>query len=1026
MELCPQCGAELSSESTGDLCSRCLIAGVLETTQNGPSSEPETETLAAKEDRVEDGFGRYRILRVLGEGGMGTVYLAEQAEPIRRQVALKVVKLGMGTSEVLARFNNERQALAIMDHANVARIFDAGATASGRPYFVMEYIDGISITRYCDCHQLTTKERLEVFLTVCRAVQHAHQKGVIHRDIKPSNVLVIEQDSRPIPKIIDFGISKATDQRALENTLITEFGQMVGTPEYMSPEQSDVVAGDIGASSDIYSLGVLLYELLIGAVPFDAASLRKVGLAEMLRIIREEEAPSLPDKLSSMGPRATDVAARRRTDPLTLRRLVHGDLNWIAMKALEKTRERRYASVSDLAADIQRHLEDRPVLAGPPGRLYRVGKFVRRHKPAVSAVAASVLMMALAGGTVWSLSRYLGPQRQPKLTDRDTIVIADFMNTTGDPVFDGTLRQGLTVQLGQSPLLSLVSEQRIERTLRLMNQPADARLPPALARGVCERMGGGAVVEGSISSIGTSYVLGLRARNCGTGDVLAEEQAQATRKEDVLNTMSQIATRFRTRIGESISTVEKHDTPLEATTPSLEALQAYSEGRKIQGSRGTVAALRLFQRAVEIDPNFATAHNWMAGMYGNLDEFDLAAQSATKAYQLRDRASDAERFSITAFYDRLVTGNMEKVQQTCELWSRTYPRDATPHGLLAGSPYVTFGKYEQALEQAREAVKLDPDFAIVYYSLASKYLILDRLGEAEDILRRAAERKLDIQELYYARHNLAFLKGDKPGMEKVLAESKSRSEAEALTTEREAFALAYAGHVQQARNMMRRATDLARQAGQRERPAEWEAGAALWEVFFGNAATAKEGTLAALQHFRGREVRYMAALVLAMLGDSPRSQALANELEKRFPEDTSVQFNYLPTLRARLALNRGDPAKAIELLEPAVPYEMGTPRVSGTMGVGALYPIYVRGEAYLAEHQGAKAAAEFQRILDHRGIVLSDPIGVLARLQVGRALVLSGDKAKAKAAYQDFLALWKDADPDIPILRQAWSETAKL
>jgi eukaryotic-like serine/threonine-protein kinase len=633
--------------------------------------------------------------------------------------------------------------------------------------------------------------------------------------------------------------------------------------------------------------------------------------------------------------------------------------------------------------------------------------------------AAALFTLAAAGILT---SRF---RRVPKLTDRDNIVLADFVNKTGDPVFDGTLQQGLTVQLEQSPFLSLVSEQRIARTVRLMNQPADVRLSPELARGVCERMGGGAVVEGSISSIGTSYVLGLRARNCGTGDVLAEEQAQAARKEDVLNTMSQIANKFRTRVGESISTVEKHDTPLEATTSSLEALQAYSEGRKVQGSRGTVVALRLFQRAVEIDPNFAAAHNWMAGMYGNLDEFDLAAESITKAYLLRDRASDAERFSITAFYDRLVTGNMEKVQRTCELWSQTYPRDATPHGLLA-STYCTFGKYEQALEQSQEAVKLDPDFAMAYYGLAARYLILDHLREAEDILQRAAERKLDIQELYYARHNLAFLKGDKPGMEKVLAESKSRSEAEALTSEREAFALAYAGHLKQARNMMRRAADLARQSGQRERSAEWEAGAALWEVFFGNAAAAREGTMSALQHFRGQEVRYMAALALALSGDSPRSQALANELEKRFPENTSVQFNYLPTLRARLALNHGDPAKAIELLEPAVRYEMGTPRVSGNIGIGALYPIYVRGEAYLAEHQGAKAAAEFQRILDHRGIVLSDPIGVLARLQMGRALVFSGDKAKAKAAYQEFLTLWKDADADIPVLKQAKAEFAAL
>src|ERR1051325_3861231 len=392
MPNCPQCGEELTSGDPANLCPNCLIQGAFDTSLGVEESGTETVS-AAPAAAADDDFGRYKILRALGEGGMGTVYLAEQLEPIRRRVALKVVKLGMDTAQVLARFNHERQALAMMDHPNIAQIFDAGATAKGRPYFVMEYIAGAPITQYCDHERMTTKERLALFLAVCRAVQHAHQKGVVHRDLKPSNVLVTEQDGAPVPKVIDFGIAKATDKWAVENTLLTQFGQIVGTPEYASPEQADTMTGVIDETSDEYSLGVLLYELLIGAVPFDTATLRNAGLAEMLRILREDEAPSLPRKLMSMGATASEIAARRQTDPASLRRLVDGDLNSIAMKALDKARERRYAPASDLASDIQRLLEHRPVLASPPSPLYRTRKFLRRHRFAALGTAAGVAFL---------------------------------------------------------------------------------------------------------------------------------------------------------------------------------------------------------------------------------------------------------------------------------------------------------------------------------------------------------------------------------------------------------------------------------------------------------------------------------------------------------------------------------------------------------------------------------------------------------------------------------------------------------
>jgi eukaryotic-like serine/threonine-protein kinase len=648
----------------------------------------------------------------------------------------------------------------------------------------------------------------------------------------------------------------------------------------------------------------------------------------------------------------------------------------------------------------------------------RVEIEVKETRPWRWIALACVIVLAVAAG-LW---RWLSPRRAV-LSAKDTVVLADFANSTGDPVFDDTLRQGLAIELRQSPFLSLISDQRIGLTLRLMGRVAGARLTPELARGVCERTGSAAVLDGSIAPLGKQYVVTLQARSCRNGEVLDQEQTQAASKEDVLSALSQIASRLRNRVGESLTAIQEHNTPLaEVTTPSLEALEAYSTGWKLHTMNGAMSALPLLKRAVEIDPDFALAQATLAREYADLDEADLSAQIATRAWQLRGRTSERERFYITATYEGLATGNLEQARQNDEAWAHTYPRDPVPYSMLSGYPNKAAGRYQEALAEAQRSIEADPDFAIAYYNLGVNNLYLGRVEEAENVLRRAAGRGLEIDELLILEHDIAFLKGDRAAMEGAAARARERSGGDTWISNKEAFAAAYTGHLRAATILTQRAVDQATQEGQSERGGLWKAGESLREAFFGNATIAAKSAIIALDRSHNREVVFGAALTLAISGDSARAQALASDLEKRFPEDTVVRFSYLPVLRARILLNRGEPSKAIEQLQVSAPYELGASRFL----FGALYPIYVRGEAYLAMHQGAEAAIEFQKILDHRGIVGSDPIGASAHLQLARAAAITGDKAKAKTAYQDFFALWKDADPGIPVLKQARAEYLKL
>ncbi len=634
------------------------------------------------------------------------------------------------------------------------------------------------------------------------------------------------------------------------------------------------------------------------------------------------------------------------------------------------------------------------------------------------------LILMVATGVMWFVRARTSSRQAQRLTEKDTLVLADFTNTTGDAVFDGTLRQGLAVQLEQSPFLSLVSDQRIQQTLRLMGKPADAKLTPTIARELCLRTGSAAVMDGSITSLGSQYVLGLRAVNCRTGDTLAEEQERATGKERVLSVLDKAASNLRRKLGESLSTVEKLDTPLEeATTPSLEALQAFSLGWKTVEKDGWAASVPLFQRAIRFDPNFAGAYASLGVGYANLGEPSLAAENTRKAYELRERMSEWEKFYIESHYYHFVTGDLEKASRVYELWVQTYPRDEGAPSNLAGI-YQQLGQYDKALADFRELLRRDPEEALAYVNVVICYFFLNRLKEAQATVEEARAKKLDSPDLHSPEYLIAFLQNDAGGMAQQSAWAAGRPGLEDILLAEEADTAAYSGRLGKARELSRLAVASSERAEQKETAASYEAEASLREALFGNESGAHERAKAALGLSTGRDVQYGAALALAFAGDAARAQTLADDLGRRFPEDTIVRSNYLPTIHAQLALNRSDTSRAIEALQAASPYELGTTGVN--FNFLGLYPVYVRAEAYLAAHQGSEAAAEFQKILYWRGVVVNEPIGALAHLQLARAYALQGDTTEARAAYQDFLTLWKDADPDIPILIAAKSEYAKL
>jgi DNA-binding winged helix-turn-helix (wHTH) protein/Flp pilus assembly protein TadD len=639
------------------------------------------------------------------------------------------------------------------------------------------------------------------------------------------------------------------------------------------------------------------------------------------------------------------------------------------------------------------------------------------RKILVSA-AIAVLAAGIVGGLLWRA------RQARRLTEKDTIVLGDFANSTGDAVFDGALREGLSVELEQSPFLSLVSEEGIRQTLRMMERPPNTRLTPEITREVCQRTSSAAALEGSVALIGTRYNLILKAVNCASGDLLASTEAQANDKSHVLDALGKAASAMRSKLGESLSTVQKFNTPLEqGTTPSLEALQAYNLGWQAFFAHGdSAAAVSFFQRAAQLDPNFAMAYWGMAQSYAFVGETTLAGESQLKAYELRERLSELERLKIEC--DVAPQGDVMKAMRSCELGSRMYPREGFFHEDL-GVYLDGLGRYEAGLkEKLLEAGRLAPYNALYCRTVAYGYLYLNRVEEAEAAAKEAPTKCLDAHPEFIL-YDIAFYRGDGAAMARQVDRATGAPGVEDLLLASDADTSAYFGHLEKSRELSRRAADSALLAAEKETAAGYYAISALREALFGDVAGARQQAKIAKRRSTGRDLDYGAALALAYAGDETRAQALADDLSKSSPEDTLLQLNYLPALRAKVALLHSNPQKALDILKVASPYELGLPAV-GSYNWPNLYPVYVRGEAYLAAHQGREAAAEFQKILDHRGIVLNEPIGALAHLQLGRAYAMQGDTAKARAAYQDFLSLWKDADPGIPVLREAKAEYAKL